>query len=170
VKEEHADMQEVSSKNDRNAALLWGLAAAALMVLIFCFSGQDSEESSLLSGSILQRLLSLLRIEDPAHRETFHHLLRKGAHFTLYFALGVCLAEALGRQRRLPRFPAALAAAALYAVTDEFHQSFVPGRFGGPADVLLDTLGAAAGCLAVYLLAKALAVRRDRRRKWEDGS
>ena len=38
----------------------------------------------------------------------------------------------------------AVALASLYAVTDEFHQSFVPGRMCDPADWLTDTLG---GCI-----------------------
>ena len=38
---------------------------------------------------------------------------------------------------------AALAIAVLYAVSDEFHQSFVEGRNGSPLDVGIDTVGAA---------------------------
>jgi VanZ family protein len=41
---------------------------------------------------------------------------------------------------------------ALYAVTDEFHQTFVPERGGRPEDVLLDTLSAVAVLGAWYLL------------------
>ena len=37
--------------------------------------------------------------------------------------------------------------AALYAVTDEFHQLFVPGRSGQFSDVVLDSAGALAGLL-----------------------
>ncbi|MGZ8783093.1 MAG: VanZ family protein [Gaiellaceae bacterium] len=35
-----------------------------------------------------------------------------------------------------------------YAVTDEFHQSFVAGRRGTPLDVLIDAVGVALGLLA----------------------
>jgi VanZ family protein len=37
--------------------------------------------------------------------------------------------------------------AVLYAVTDEFHQSFVAGRHSSPLDVLIDASGAAIGLL-----------------------
>ena len=37
----------------------------------------------------------------------------------------------------------AAAIAVLYGITDEFHQTFVPGRYGSGTDVLLDAAGAA---------------------------
>ena len=39
----------------------------------------------------------------------------------------------------------ALAVGSLYAITDELHQVFVPGRMGSPVDVLIDALGVACG-------------------------
>lgn len=50
---------------------------------------------------------------------------------------------------------AAFTISVLYAASDEFHQSFVPGRNGSPVDVLIDTAGAA--------LAARLARRRETR-------
>lgn len=67
-------------------------------------------------------------------------------HFIGYAALGVLLAFAL-----ISRFdrPRALALAVLlgstYGVTDEFHQSFVPGRTPDIADWGVDTLGVLVG-------------------------
>lgn len=43
----------------------------------------------------------------------------------------------------------ALAIASGYAITDEFHQTFVEGRHGTPVDWLIDTAGAA---FAAYLI------------------
>ena len=48
----------------------------------------------------------------------------------------------------------ALVFAALYASTDEFHQTFVPSRQGSVWDVLLDTSGAAFGLLLLWLLGR----------------
>ena len=39
----------------------------------------------------------------------------------------------------------ALLLASAYAVTDEFHQTFVPGRHGTPVDWAIDTAGALLG-------------------------
>jgi hypothetical protein len=68
-------------------------------------------------------------------------LLRKIAHAVEYAILGALLARALGR----PWVASAVGVA--YAVSDEVHQSFVPGRVGSPLDVALDTVGVAAGVL-----------------------
>lgn len=66
-------------------------------------------------------------------------LLRKLAHAGEYAVLGALLLRATQRPG------VAFALGTLYAVSDEIHQSFVPGRAGSPVDVALDTLGVAAG-------------------------
>ena len=61
----------------------------------------------------------------------------------------VCRALEDGRRRALT-MSTALTATLLttaYGVTDEYHQSFVPGRTSDPADVAKDFAGAAAACL-----------------------
>ena len=50
---------------------------------------------------------------------------------------------------------AAFCVAVAYAVTDEYHQSFVEGRNGTPIDVGSDALGAGASALAVTRTARS---------------
>jgi VanZ family protein len=66
-------------------------------------------------------------------------VLRKLAHMTEYGVLALLWWRALRTRSPLP---AALIAIA-YAVTDEYHQSFVAGRHGTPVDVLIDAAGIA---------------------------
>jgi VanZ family protein len=66
-------------------------------------------------------------------------LLRKGAHVFEFAVLGALLARATGR------FVPALVLGVLYAVSDEVHQHFVPGREGRALDVAIDAAGAAIG-------------------------
>jgi VanZ family protein len=68
-------------------------------------------------------------------------VLRKIAH-AAEFAL---LAALLVRAVRRPGLAIALGVA--YAVTDELHQSFVPGRAGAPLDVLIDSVGVVVGAM-----------------------
>jgi VanZ family protein len=49
--------------------------------------------------------------------------------------------------------------ATAYGVTDEYHQSFVPGRTSDPADVAKDFAGAAAGAVLYRLWTAGVAVR-----------
>ena len=67
------------------------------------------------------------------------------AHFTEYATLAVlwlwALAPSLGRRAIL----AAALISALYAISDEWHQSFVEGRESDPKDFLIDCIGITAG-------------------------
>lgn len=74
-------------------------------------------------------------------------VLRVGAHFTVYALLALALWWALEPVARRAVGVAA-AIALLYAISDEYHQSFVPGRSGSPRDVAID----AAGIVAVAAL------------------
>lgn len=70
-------------------------------------------------------------------------VLRKLGHFSGYAALAASWAWTLHPRLGLSR---ALRLAALisigYAISDEYHQSFVEGRHGSPVDVLIDSAGA----------------------------
>ena len=66
-------------------------------------------------------------------------VLRKIAHAVEYAILGALLVRAL----RQPRTSFLLGVA--YAVSDEIHQQFVPGRHGAPLDVAIDAVGVLVG-------------------------
>ncbi len=77
---------------------------------------------------------------------TWDLVLRKLAHLAEYAILGGLLLRAT------PRLGPAVVLAALYAVSDEVHQTFVEGRVGAVLDVAIDTLGALGGVLAWALI------------------
>jgi VanZ family protein len=68
-------------------------------------------------------------------------LLGIGAHMFLFGVLAVLWVRAL-RKQRWAIFLAFLLTM-LYALSDEFHQAFVPGRTADPLDLVYDGLGAA---------------------------
>jgi VanZ family protein len=70
-------------------------------------------------------------------------ILRKIAHGVEFAILGALLVRAL--ERRVPAFLVGV----LYAVSDEIHQSFVPGRHASPLDVAIDGVGVLVG-VAIY--------------------
>ena len=110
-----------------NVARTWG-PAIAWMALIFVLSSQSSD----------------------GHHSDLVVLLRKGAHVCEYLILTVLL----GRCVR-PSLAALIALA--YAASDEWHQTFVPGREGAPRDVAIDGIGVA---LATVLAPRFLRGRR----------
>jgi VanZ family protein len=71
----------------------------------------------------------------------------KALHTTGYAVLGALLAQALSSEGLPARRVWILAtlAGALYGVSDEFHQSFTPGRDSDIHDCLADLIGAAVG-------------------------
>lgn len=78
-------------------------------------------------------------------------LLRKSAHVMVYAILGALLARAVhGDGWRGVALAALLGV--LYAISDEWHQTFVPGRKGNVWDVLLDGAAALAGAYLWFRL------------------
>jgi VanZ family protein len=73
-------------------------------------------------------------------------VLSSAAHAVEYAVFGALLLRAL--DARLLAFAAGIA----YAITDELHQSFVPGRVASALDLLVDAIGLAAG---IVLLERA---------------
>lgn len=121
------------------------LASAAAIIQ---FSGQDSGRSQALSKGITAWLLSLLSMEGTAENlELLNFILRKLAHFGLYYLLGFGLIGLVHTQKRGLAVLAVIVLGGLFAVSDEFHQQFSQGRSTSVWDVLLDTCGVTSGCV-----------------------
>lgn len=124
------------------------LLCAAWMGVIFVMSAMPGDVSGEQSGRVVRLLLSALHFvfggESPLPPQTLSLLVRKAAHMAEYAILFLLYRRALALSGA--RYPgvAALVMSACYAVTDEWHQSFVDGRGPSAVDVLIDTLGA--GC------------------------
>lgn len=83
---------------------------------------------------------------------TIHTVIRKLGHISEYAILALVLWRALCsvptlRTKTPILFGAVLLACVVFAVTDEFHQSFVGSRTSSDHDVLLDAAGALMGTL-----------------------
>jgi VanZ family protein len=78
----------------------------------------------------------------------------KYLHATLYAGFGALVVRALtgGFHRRvtLGIVAATIAIGAVYGISDEFHQSFVPMRSVEALDIVADTVGASIAAVAVY--------------------
>ena len=140
--------------------VLKGIFVIVCMVTIFYFSSDNGDESSYKSDSVILRVSSFFGVDNLSKKEqqnlidTFVVPVRKSAHFTIYFILGIALVSFL-REFSIPIQKLLLLSiflAFLYACSDEVHQLFIPGRTGRAFDVFIDTLGASSGVLLYYLL------------------
>ena len=125
--------------------------------VIFSFSLQSGEVSGDLSGSVLEALLGFFMpgvLESPEKLELFHLILRKCAHFTEFMILGVLSSIALKYMQIGYKSIIGLGYCVLIASLDETLQLFVSGRAGRVQDVLIDSAGALAGIVIVFIFFK----------------
>jgi VanZ family protein len=73
--------------------------------------------------------------------------LRKAAHVMEYFILSLLISPNFSYTKTSGRI-VSIVIAAVYAVSDEYHQSFVPGRNMSFTDMVWDCIG----CLLAYVL------------------
>jgi VanZ family protein len=131
------------------AVLLW-------LVLIFYLSSQPAVESDGLSKKVTKVIIENVGKVVPLDGQTsttvdlveqFNHLVRKYAHFTLYFVLGMFMMNGFRQSGvvGLKGFLFSLLFCILYAISDEVHQIFVPGRGAQVTDVMIDSAGSFIG-------------------------
>lgn len=131
-------------------------AVIVWMALIFYLSHQPAEESRELSAGVKGIFITFIDIIAPnidLNFSTLHHVIRKNAHFFIYLILGFLVINSLRSSNVIGYRSVVLALliCIFYAIADEIHQLFIPGRSGEVRDVLIDTAGASVGII-VYLL------------------
>jgi len=140
--------------------LKYWLPVLVWMAIIFTASSDihSYEHSSRIIGPLLRWLFPHISANTV---DWVVFIARKCAHVAEYSILALLLWRALRRpQRSRPRSwnwheaAVALLLVAAYAVTDEFHQIFVPTRTPAVHDVFIDTLGGAAGLFALWLIGR----------------
>ena len=137
--------------------------AGVVMAVIFFFSSQNGESSGSISDEIALFALGIfypeyfaLPVEEAAVVfDTCCYIVRKCAHFVIYFCLGAPLMVAFynmplwqedsNKIRAFRSMGNAAAVGIIYAISDEFHQFFIVERSGQILDVGIDSLGVIAG-------------------------
>jgi len=137
------------------AVILW-------MIIIFVFSAQESTETNHLSMSVSQMMIGnkaigSTEISDSSETlEWFNTIIRECAHFFLYFVLGILAVNAVRRtgMRSIKGFYLSASICFAYAISDEVHQIYVPGRYSSIKDILIDILGAIMGIGIYWIIHK----------------
>jgi len=137
----------------------YALLVVWIGVIFFLSSGSGSSNET---SRFIRPLLEFLFPAASAETLVFYHaVIRKFAHFAVYFVLGITAGRAFSSGERLQKhwWIFALIIVAAVASLDEFNQSFEPERTSTVTDVLLDIFG---GLCAVGLFGMLLRKRRDR--------
>lgn len=147
------------------------------MGVIFMFSAEDAAKSDSTSKGTIIALAGVIKKDfnkmSQQQRDEFvadlNGAVRTSAHFSVYCLLGLLVANALYafsfRRWRLAAFSVGISL--LYAISDEIHQYFVPGRACELIDVTVDTMGAVLGT-AIFICAAAVAVRISDKKKGKE--
>lgn len=120
--------------------------------IIFLFSAQNAEKSSDTSSGIVIKIVETLYPEfenfstekQESITNTLTFAVRKTAHFSEYFVLGALaftVTLTFTRHKLFVRNLCAVLFCALYSVSDEIHQYFVPGRACRLFDMFVDVSG-----------------------------
>ena len=123
-------------------------------LVFISFASSDNFNAGNTSRIIGPLILWLFPNTSPDTLEVVHYITRKIAHFTEYAILGFLAARAF---RTSPHptikrrwFLICVALVVVYALLDEYHQSFVPSRTASIFDSLIDMLGGLAALIIVW--------------------
>lgn len=140
-------LERLSSSKPLNSPVLRWSLVIIWMAIIFAFSHQAN------SGRVTEEYFGSMNVA-----------IRKMGHLGEYAILYVLTHWALDSIKySIIKHKALLAFiwSTLYAASDEWHQSFVPGRSSSPRDVGIDTIGVLAGALFYLLFKKFLGKKLD---------
>lgn len=147
---------------------IYGILTTFWICIIFSFSLQPADQSQQLSDGvgmlilkyILSELLEMSNSWSEMEWSIFSTVIRKYAHFTEYFVLGVLMILTV-KHTKLPRkHVIGFVLCVLVASADETIQLFVPGRAGMITDVMLDSIGSLTGLLSCISIFKVMQKRK----------
>lgn len=139
------------------------------MALIFSFSNQKDVDSSKISDSFIDRTVvkiykifneNITKEKENEIIEKYTYPIRKFAHYTLYFILGILsflVVKDYSINKKLIIY--SLLICFLYACSDEFHQLFIIGRSASIKDVIIDTFGSFCSISIFYIFNKKISKR-----------
>lgn len=143
---------------------VYSLCVLTVMVVIFGFSNQQSEETRKSSDILVRPIENTLKqnfyseSEKAGSWKKVKHIIvkvvRKSAHMFLFFLLAVLVfmcVDSFGVNRSL-NILCSFIFSVMYACTDEFHQLFVSGRTGRLSDVVIDMTGVCIGLILISII------------------
>ncbi|WP_144555434.1 VanZ family protein [Bacillus sp. X1(2014)] len=133
----------------------WLLAVILWMALIFFFTQLPyftGEKTSKAIQHVVVKEHNTIHTPSADHEEinVLNLVVRKATHVTVFGILALLLFKSLEIYRY--SYILSWVLTFLYAVTDEYHQSFMSGRVSSFRDVLFDSLGALLGLTLMFFI------------------
>lgn len=150
------------------------------MITVFSFSNQTSTQSSGLSGKLTTKIVNILHITEGCTEEdekivisNVEHIIRKMAHYSIYALGGFLIYLEMTLYKISFKFKVLFTQllGSIYAVTDEVHQFFIPGRSARIRDVIIDSFGIFTGIIVaiiVFIIIEKIIMLINKKEKVEE--
>lgn len=128
------------------------------LLVIFNFSAENGSKSSGRSHKFINNIINVYKsvskskIDNKEIIKTIEYPIRKCAHFTIYFILGIFVILFFLTFDIKYRYLFSGLFVYICACLDEVHQLFVPGRSGKLLDTFVDLFGSCIAFLIIYLI------------------
>ncbi|MEE1503034.1 MAG: VanZ family protein [Acutalibacteraceae bacterium] len=142
------------SKGRKIYIIISAILAVAVAIVIFCLSAQTSTNSANTSGSLIDLIFSVF---GRAPNQT---VIRTFAHFCEYALFGFLVSNLYFAIKDNSKPFLSILISLGYAITDEIHQLFVPGRAFQLIDLTVDLGGIILGATAFYILHTIINIKK----------
>lgn len=129
---------------------------------IFSFSNQNGVQSSGVSRKVtkiltnnIKKVQAMSKEEKEIFMNNAEKIIRKLAHFSIYTVVGFLMMALMStyNAKTIIRVSISFGIGVIYAILDEIHQYFIPGRSGRVFDVIIDSFGVLTGiCIIMIIL------------------
>jgi VanZ family protein len=132
------------------AAIVW-MASIFLLTQLPYFKGENTAKV-IRKAAETNSNTTIAQNVHPVKIKDLNIIVRKTTHVIVFGMLAILLYKSLSAFQY--SFILSWMVTVLYAVTDEWHQSFMPGRVAAYKDVLFDSLGAFIALFLIYIISK----------------
>ena len=164
------------NENKKNIKYVKCIIAIICCIIIFSFSAVPATGSLKQSKGLTYTIIKVLNGNKLTEKELakltkrVNPVIRKIAHFSIYMILAIftyMFIEELNikskseKERLRKNILYTCIFCIIYAIFDEIHQIYVPGRTGKVIDVIIDTLGACMGITIILIRNKFNYKKKD---------
>lgn len=165
------EIKKEKNKWDILKQIIYVLIVVYILITIFCFSNEVADKSSSTSAKVIEGTIRLVEPKITQEKlilkiSILQPIFRKCAHFMLYASLGFftynfvrTIKKNIVKNKENTISVYIILSqifCTTYAITDEIHQMFIPGRSGEIRDVLIDSIGALTGILICIFVLKVV--------------